>query len=414
MRRNRWIILGAILFICLNVLLIVLDKEGKVDRVTYINAWTNSYTADMKETLEKPVVLAATEEEPVFFDKSQGVFQEFLVNEGDNVAVGDGLFIYQVHNYYETEANLLTQIDKVNGEITAIEQAITKMRQYTVPESNFDASGSVLVTEEDIFVELPESSIDAELMKEQFLLDKEKELAQKQSEVEAWEKQLDELRTTGDTLTFQSPYNGKIQHISNELADPIILIAGQELRAVGDLSEKERADVEMGMSAELILNEIDATLPGTIETLADTPKEPENVEKESIYPFTVNIEEEEGSGSETELLSGYHGLLSITMAEVTGVTAVEEAALIDQAVWRMDQNGLLLKQPVETGMQENKQIEIQSGINPNELIALEPENRLRDGSAFITPIKWKELKRGIANWKEIGWKKPFISGLLSR
>ncbi len=414
MKRNRWMIIGAILFVCLNILLIVMDKEGKVDRVTYIHTWTNSNTADMKETLEKPAVLAATEEQPVFFDKNQGVFQEFLVNEGDSVAVGDGLFIYQVHNYYETEANLLTQIDKVNSEMTAIEQAVKKMKQYKIPKNKDDISGSVLITEEDIFVELPESAIEAQLVKEQFLLEKEKELAQKQSEVDTFEKQLDELRSTGDTLTFQSPYKGKIQHISNELKDPIILIADQELRAVGNLTEKERAEVETGMPAELTLNEIDASLSGEIETLADRPEEAESIDKESIYPFTVNIEEEKKE-SQTELLSGYHGLLSITMAERLGVTAIDETALIgNQAVWKMDRSGLLLKQPVETGMQENHQIEIQSGIDPDELLALESNNRLRDGSVFITPIKWKELKHEIANWKAIGWKKPLISGILSR
>ena len=412
MKRNRWIMLGAIIFICLNVLLIAVDKEGKIDRVSYINDWSKSYTADLKETLEKPVVLDAAEENPVFFDESQGVFQEFLVNIGDKVAAGDGLFTYQVHNYYETEANFLTQIDQIKAEITAIEQAITQMEQYTIPDGNYDVAGSVLITEEDIFVELPKTSVDAQLMKEQYLLDKKKELSHKQSEVASREKQLDELRTTGDTLTFQSPYSGKVQHISEQLADPIILIASEELHAVGTLSEKERGIVEAGMKAEIMLNEEKTKLTGMVEMLADIPEEEASVDKESMYPFTAQMEME--AESEIELLPGYHGLLSITLAEVTGVTAIDEVALVDKVVWRMDASGLLQKQRVKIGMQENQQMEVQSGMDAGELIALEPKSRLHDGASFITPIKWKEVRHITANRKDIDWKKSFISGLLSR
>ena len=412
MKRNRLIIIGAIVFICLNILLIFIDDDGKVDRVSYINSWSKSFAADMKEELEKPVVLANTEEEPVFFDKSQGVFQEFLVNEGDEVAAGDGLFTYQVHNYFETEANLVTQIEKANGEIAAIEQAISQMKRYTIPGNEFDPASSVLITEEDIFVELPDSSIDAQLMKEQFLLEKENELAQKQAEAEAFEGQLEELRTTGDTLTFESPYTGKVNHVSNELTDPIIKIAGLELRAAGNLSEAERLKVETGMLAELTLNEAEVKLSGTVDSLADSPEEGADIDKQSIYPFSAQFEPEDES--EIELLPGYHGLLSITLKEVNGTTAIKEAALIDKAVWKMDQSGLLLKQPVEVGMHEEKQFEIRQGIDAGELIALAPKKRLRDGSDFITPIKWKQLTADAVKWKEADWKKPFISGLLSR
>src|SRR5699024_4981246 len=119
MRRTHWIWIGIILFIGLNTVLVYIDEGEKVDRVAYINEWTESFTADMKLELDKPVVLGNTEEYPVYFDTDQGVIQEFLVSEADDIEAGEGLFTYQVNNYHQTESSLLNQLENLNGEVAA-------------------------------------------------------------------------------------------------------------------------------------------------------------------------------------------------------------------------------------------------------------------------------------------------------
>ena len=426
MRNERWIQLGIILFIGINFFLVYNDDEGKVDRVSYVNSWSKSFTTDMKQELIKPVVLTPIEEEPIYFDKSQGIFQEFLVSQGDEVAVGDGLFTYQVHSYYETQADISSQLERVNGELTAIEQAISQIEQYQVPENEFNSSRSVRITEEEIAVDLPDTSIDAQLMKEQYLVEKEKELAQKTFEKNTFENQLAELQETGDTITYESPYAGKVNHVSVELNDPLIQIEGMELRAIGELSENERTQVKEGMTAELQLEEARALLSGTVEELSDSPTDLK-VEGESIYPFSVTFVEEETEEVDqeteeveeeeeldTELLPGYHGNLAITLEEANGTTAIFEEALASQSVWKMTTDGLLLKESVETGMYEDNQYEITSGVATDELVAEGSKNQLRNGAYFITPIQWKQLTGEAVIFKKSEWKKPLISGLLSR
>jgi HlyD family secretion protein len=283
------------------------------------------------------------------------------------------------------------------------------MEMYTISEDNSDLSSIVLITEEDIFVELPETSVEAELFKERFLIEKQEELAMKNTEIETVQSQLEELRVTGDTITFDSPYEGKIKHISQELMDPIVLIQGSDLEIIGQLHEGERLEVEEGMPAALDLYETDDVLESSIAEMADTPEDTK-ANKTSVYPFTALLPEE---GTE-ELLPGLSGLLTIILEERNGITAVNEEGLIDQAVWKMNAHGQLQRTPVETGFSERGAIEVQGEIEAGVLLAKDPEDNLLDEATFITPIIWEQLLQGTEAETTVDWKKPFFSGLISR
>lgn len=410
MRRRRLVQLGIILFIAVNFFLVILDDEMRIDRVSYVNNWSESFTTDMKRELYKPVVLSAAGEEQIYFDSRNGIFQEFLVAEGEEISPGTGLFTYRVENYFEAEATILQQIDQVNGEITAIEQAITQMEAFHIPVNDFEPASSVLITEEDIFVELPESSYEAEVMKEQYLVEKEQELATKNQELLTLEGQLTELQQTGDMLTYESPYAGKVKQIAHDLSDPLIVIESMELHATGNLSEQERVEIEEGMPAVLQLDGTDILLEGGVDSLADSPSELA-VEADSNYPFTASfLETTEG----LDLLPGYHGTLAITVEESLGTTAVFEEAVVNQSVWEMTTGGTLRPLAVETGLYEDHRMEILSGVESDILLAEGPHTQLREGASFITPLQWKQLNRESVRVTEIDWIKPFVSGILSR
>ncbi|MCF3943949.1 efflux RND transporter periplasmic adaptor subunit [Oceanobacillus alkalisoli] len=429
MRKNRFIQLGILVFIALNLLLVYLDDEARVDRVSYVNKWSESVTADLKKELYKPVVLEAADEEEIYFDRTEGVFQQFLVAVGEEVTPGSSLFTYRVENYYETESDLLQQMERVQGEMAAIEQAISQMEAYHIPADEFNPASSVLITEEDIFVELPESPVEAELMKEQFIAEKEQELAAKTTELTTVENQLSELRDTGDMITYESPFAGKIKQISTDLGNPLIVIESTDLHATGDLSEAERLEVETGMPAILQLEETDVLLEGSVDSLDDSPVELD-VEKESIYPFTANFpedtpeEDEEGEETETEketgaemeseLLPGYHGTLTITLEESMNATTIFDGALLNGGVWQMTSAGKLEQKAVETGLYEDNQFEITSGLEVDTSLAEGPVRQLREGATYITPLKWRQVTKESFHMKENDWLQPFVSGLLSR
>src|SRR5690625_3191529 len=100
-RRRRIIQVVIVLFIAVNFLLVYADDEARVDRISYIKEWSDAFLADVREELHTNVIFAYDGEEYIYFDATEGSFQEFLVEEEEEISAGDPLFSYQVDNYYE-------------------------------------------------------------------------------------------------------------------------------------------------------------------------------------------------------------------------------------------------------------------------------------------------------------------------
>ncbi|RDW18621.1 efflux RND transporter periplasmic adaptor subunit [Oceanobacillus chungangensis] len=405
--RKRAMQLLIVLFIGANFLLVYLDKEGKVERTAYINEWSESFDADLADKLYTPGVLASASEEQLYFDKNLGSFKDFLIGEGETVSAGTPLYTYEVHNYYESEADLLNEQDKLEEEAAAIELAITEMERYRIPISTTRVPNSFTLTEEELEIEFPESTVDATLLKEQFIVEKEKELAQKNAELTSIENQLTELQTTGDTITVESPFEGRIKSIATTLEDPIITIESADLHAVGELTENERVRIEQGLPVEIMLNEKEAALTGIVETVSESPKKLK-IEGESIYPFDITLDE----AAEVEgLLPGYHADLAIIIEEALGATTLFQNVIFTDSVWKMAEGGRLVKQPVETGIHMDDMVEITSGISTGEWIAEEPTRQFREDATFITPLKTSPITKESL---KVDWARGLITGILSR
>ena len=240
--RMRWIVF---VFIGINCLLVWLDDGEKVIRQAFVPTWETVYQTDLFESIEAKGVVTYSGESYVYFDKSIGSFERFLVEEGNTVAVGDPLFEFRVNDYSEVEALLSYELEKVKGDINAIETAITEMVAYQIPSpsipvvnNNDEDSATVVVT--------PQEPIEAELMKEQFIIQKEQELATKKEQERIIQSQIDDLEETGDTVTVSSPFQGKVKEISSTLNDPIIRIEQMDLLVKGNLEESHRSIVELG------------------------------------------------------------------------------------------------------------------------------------------------------------------------
>lgn len=436
----HWIQIGVILFVGLNVLLVYKDTGDNVDRIAYINEWGTSETADMKEELLKEAVLVPDSETPIFFTENQGVFQEFLVEEGEEITVGQELFTYQVQNYYEAEAELLSEIERIDGAITATEQAILEVQSINFTENQLYVP-PIIEEEFSITVEVPTSSMEAEFMKRQFLAEKQKEVSQLRAEQQAITSQLQSLQSTGDMITYTSPYAGRVSNVSKELASPILTIESLDLHIEADLTEHERAIVEEGMKAEMQINAIAEILPASVADVADAPNNlrmesgskysliatlgelvEEEVDVDELEEVEDEFEEDDASeeveeveeGEIPTLFPGYHGILAILLEERIGVTAVDDHLLIDGAVWKMTTDGLLVKEKVERGFEEFGQVEVIGDIVAGDLLAEAPESQLRDLAFFITPLKWSELGSATIKAESVDWRQGIIGGLISR
>jgi HlyD family secretion protein len=433
MRRRRFIFAGIIIFIGVNYLLLFLDKEQKVDRLAYVSEWLPAFQTDMKEEVNKPGVLSPMQENHLYFSEETGEFQEFLMEEGVEVQVGDPLYTYRVTNYYETVAELEQQQRKLTGEVQAVEGAISDMNRYQIPRST-QGTATADTEQPTIQIELPENPVEAAMMKDQYLIEKKKELAAKEAELSSIEAQLNELEATGDTITVESPYEGLVTEVSTTLDAPLLTIAGKELQAEGEFTEQERSRITEGLPVHIQVDAKVMALEGTLEKIQKTP-ENVSIKGESIYPFSVAIEEdeqaeqqenqesmvekeesaEESNEEAEELLPGYHVNLSIITDESKDATVLFEKNLHAGAVWKMNEKGKLMKQKIETGLYMASMVEITKGMKAGEWAATERKSQFRHQATFITPLQWYKFKvKEVVSSKYEDWGKYFVTGLLSR
>ncbi|MFB4170030.1 efflux RND transporter periplasmic adaptor subunit [Virgibacillus sp. JSM 102003] len=407
MNRRKLIWTLVILFIAINSLLVYFDDEEKVARLSYIEEWSEIIEKDMFEKIETRGVLATTNEKRVYFDEDRGSFQEFLIDEGTQVNVGDGLFTYEVEDYYETKSYLDNERSKLTDQVSAIEQAIDSISFYQVPETDLTAE----YEDENSNLDITSNSVTANYMKEQYLAEKEKELDQKNAQLQNIQAQLSDLESTGDTVTVESSYQGQVTKISKTLSNPVITIRDMQLQAEGEFTEAERMEVKRDMPVEVSIKENGALLKGNLDEINDSP-ETVNVHGTSIYPFDVSFSED----TEMEgLLPGFHADLSITTNKSLGATAVLKKQLFNQNLWKMTTEGTMHKQKVETGIRMDDTVEVTKGAKPGEWIAEEDHSQFREAATFITSLKLDNIKwKRLGKYDNVNWEKYFVIGLLAR
>lgn len=404
--RIIWLVIA--LFIVTNCLLILLDDGDKVPRQAFITKWDKVYQSDLKETVQSKGVVAYSGENNVYFDKSLGNFEGFLVEQGTIVNVGDPLFTYKVHDFYQTEAALIYELERLSGEVASIEDAISEMVDFPISQPSVPVVGN---TSEDqtTVVFAPQEPVEAEVLKEQFIIQKEQELATVREQERIIQAQLDELRSSGDTVTVESPYSGKVKEVSTTLQDPIIRIGDTSLIVKGDLHESARVDVETGQQVEITFDKINQQFTGTIARLDDEPHEV-GVDSESIYPFEVMFEEEQVLDS---ILPGYHTNMMITVQESLNANTIHERYVSGKKVWKLQESGKLEKVAVETGLHIGDEVEITNGLTLGNVVTQRKTGDVFAGMPFITPLKFSKVP-----WLQINdyenWKEYFVMGLLSR
>lgn len=403
---KRIILFFIVLFVSLNIFLIVNDDD-KIKRISYIPKWTEIIEKDMYDTFDTTGVIDYSEKQFVYFNEQDGMFDQFLVNEGDYVYSGDELFSYKVENYNQIKAQLDDEIAKLKSNVRSIESSIRKIQRSNVRGSKME----LVIPDTNETIKFEQDNAGLALQKEQYIIEKEQELEQMKAQLETVESKRDELISTGEVVYVESPFRGKVTDISTSLTNPVITIESDDLHVVGNLTESERMDVEEDMSVEINLIERSNSeaLDGVVEFVSDEPEEV-SLGKESTYPFHVSFDDD---AELDDLLRGYHVNLNVTVEESISASVVDKSVVSRSSVWKMDNSGVLREEQVETGIEMGQYIELVDSLYPDDRIAINSRNNLIDGATFITPLRpsksdWKTM------FKDGSRKRSIVIGLLAR
>lgn len=386
------------IFIAANLYL-ALKPGSKVDKTAYIDKWQAVSKENLIDSFSKKGVVSPAEEYQVYYDERQGVFNQFLVKEGDAITPGTGLFEYQPEDLDAEKERLNAEAEKLENQIEDLEDHIDDMETYkrTLIFAEEEKDSETAVT----------SNLDRDIH------EKELQVSLLERELEMTENQLDYLEDQPGTVTAQSNFSGTISEIDRSLENPIITITSDASLINGELTLDERMETSIGL--KVLVSAKGFKGEGTIINLASLPKSGVSLNKESTYPFEVQLNEDA-----TEILKGTPVQIEIVTDEIEGAVTVPSKVIKKDknasSLWVISNTGKLERRNIESGLQVNGRTEIKDGLEKGEWIVMDKGiHKDFDGTEAATSFKTKHLsKKQISSLKNKTKWKYILKGFVSR
>ncbi|MCS0788570.1 efflux RND transporter periplasmic adaptor subunit [Cytobacillus firmus] len=394
---------AVVLFLACNITLLFL-KNDKINRTYHVDEWTSVKKQDLLETMPARGVLVPKEEQHLYYENSIGTFNGFLVEEGDEVQPGIGLFEYSPEDIKLSKEKLQIEKEKLEREQISIESHISDLESMQ--------RGLALISSED-----DESNSNAYLIQTivRDIAEKELQISRIESEIQKYDDLIDATDESLSNLIVESEITGTVKNIKHDLTNPVITIISNEQKVEGIFSEQEINKVEEGMKVFIIPEGSNKKMDGSIEKISYYPTSKPHVEIESRYEFSIVMNEL----PEFKSFHGEHVSIRIVMNEVIGTLTVPAEAVKKSKkgtyTYAIQQNGRLERKAIEAGIKINQTQEVKEGVEKGEFILLERPPFLKSGFPFITSMEPKKLKKkDVKNLRKKDMLKYAARGLLSR
>jgi HlyD family secretion protein len=390
----------SVLFMSINLFLIE-KKDSKIGKIDSIKEWKEVSRGDIQETVKKDGVIVPDDEHHIYFDSTNGSFEEFLVAEGDDVSAGTPLYKYSPDNLEAEIDRLTAKKEEIEDNMESVEDHIRDLGSIssdTGISQDFEYSSSENYKQYDLEKELSKAALQKELL---------------QSESDMLQKQIDNAESQSDSLVVSSQFDGKIKEINTSLDNPLITIVSQVPSVKGTLNEKEMEKVQDGQAVNLWSKNNTQTAAGIIESKSTIPENEPDPESPSVYPFKASIME-----SSDPWISGTHVGMSIVLNEsknviIVPIKSLEKGQKEKKSIYILSPSGKTEEREVTPGLSFNGEQEIREGLEEDEIFAVRADS-LSDGNKFVTPVKSSRFtKKSIAKNIKTDWT-YIIKGILTK
>lgn len=380
-----------LLFIAANLFLIV-KKESNIARMENIDFWRNVQVGHLQDTLLTKGVVIPEEDYHIYFDRRNGLFNQFYVNEGEAVSNGSKLFEYTPYNNEKEIEMLEREITELENKTNSVESVIDQLEnlldQATSEQEETDERNSIYSIQANIY-------------------EKELERDKYTHEANTLQEQIQALKAGSAPLTLESEFDGYVKKINYDLSDPIITISSRLPSVQGVLDEFEVRKVETGMNASILGLSPKKSVEGIVTEVEALPNHDPHLSKKSQYTFYIQPADES-----EELFLGNHVQVEILLREAEAALIVPEKSIKrvkdNSYVYILTPAGTIEERLVDSGINKNNKVEIVSGMNKeNVIVSNAKEIKFGAESPFTTPLKWneiekKDLRQNLkSNWKKI-------------
>ncbi|OZI13546.1 hypothetical protein CEW92_01590 [Bacillaceae bacterium SAS-127] len=390
LKRNAFII-GSILFIAGNLYL-TFKEDSKAERTQWVTKWNSSTVKDVTESFQTAGVITTAEVTPVYFNRDQGSFQKFLVEEGQVIDAGDPLFEYssvdlerQLTKLEAEKAEAQQKIGFVEQQISQFAGILNNLERETRRTNNTDKDNK----DED-------SDLSAITMMEKEIIEQETEKKNLEEEVRKYEKLISQLESNKSSLVVKSEVEGIVKHIDEQLNNPLITLHSPNPAVQGLLTEQQMRKASEGLQIKAAVAPQSLQLEGSISSLQKFPKKEPSVNQKSLYPFTAQLNQT-GDAQTTDLLPGMKSNVTIITNEALQAITVPKSSVVKTKkksyVYVLNKKGLIEKRNIQTGLLVNGVQEVQSGLQKNEIIITDPSKLQTTKAHFTTPVQKDLLKK---------------------
>ncbi|KON86232.1 hypothetical protein AF332_04920 [Sporosarcina globispora] len=379
--KARLLVGAVVLFLACNITLLFFKNE-KISRTYHVNEWTAVKKQDLLETMPAKGVLAPKEEQHFYYENSTGTFKGFLVEKGDEVQKGTGLFEYSPDDITLTKEEFQIEKDKLENEQENLESHISDL------ESMQKTLSSAPVEEDQ-----PNPNVYMIQTLERDIYEKELQISRIDSEIEKYEDLINAADESLLKLTVESEIDGTVKTIKHDLTNPVVTVISNEQKVKGILSEQEIKKAAEGMKVFITPEGSNKKINGTIEKILSHPTSEPHAETESRYEFSIAIDE----SNKLESFHGEHVDVRIVTNEVTDTLTLPYQAVKkmkkDIYTYVIQANGRVERKKIKIGHKIGQTQEVKEGVEKGEVILMERPPFLKSGSPFITSMEPKKLKK---------------------
>lgn len=419
---KKWFIFSLIFFcisfITLNSYLIW-KKDSKAEHTVYVDDWTRVQERNVIKTLDTKGILMPQEEYKVYFDDKDKEFLRFLVNEGDVVTAGTPLLEYATPELDQVRATLETEISQAEGELSSIDEYISKLLDYQASISSSDSSyafDSMFTFEEDLsFTEnnTEDTSNDMIISQiEQEIYKQELEKSKLEDKIFNYETQISLINEKSDSAMIISEGDGIVKEVNDQLGNPVVTVASTTLSIKGTLTEEQLKKAKVDMPFHATVSGEKAKLKGTIFDIHPYPENEPEIEKENLYPYEGILAEQ----VET-LPIGATADVKVTLDQALKVPTVPRKAIVKKDetsfLYFLDKDGMVERKAVKTRLSSGDLQEINEGTEIGQVVMT--SNQSHNNSMFVTTMKPAYLKKSA--FKNLSTKEKwesFLIGLAER
>jgi multidrug efflux pump subunit AcrA (membrane-fusion protein) len=378
-KKYSFVLICIILF-TVNLFLIV-DSENQISRLQIIDQLISPEELDIVQSIEKPGIISSASEKHIYYNENLGSMGELYIEDGQEVQVGDVLFTYNNIDLDMAKREIEAKIEQNDLRSAQLSAEIDLRYAQLSEEMNSYTTNTETETNEENTADTNTRQYEVDI------LEKQHQIEELQLEQETYQQSLLTLSEKEQELQVTSPVTGIIKEISTNRNEPFITLLSTPLVAKGEVTETESLEISEGMNVQVMYPNKEP-IDGTLSKISNLPSQEPAVEKETTYPFFVDLYNEVD-----DLKVGYHVDVKIIQNEILNALTVPPHSLLfeeEEYFVLVVQEGHVKKREITLGMVSNDVQQVTGGLATADLIVAHPST-ISWNNPFVTTLKLEEL-----------------------